>query len=40
MLGTNKQSYKTNILFEEKNNSATLTDIATTLASELRCNVP
>ena len=39
MLGTNKQSYKTNILFEEKNNFTTPTDTATNLASEPKCNV-
>ena len=39
MPGTNKQSFKTYILFKGKNNSITPTDIVETLAFELRCNV-
>ena len=39
MLGTNKQSYKINILFKEKNNSTTPTSTSATLAFEPRCNV-
>ena len=39
MLGTNKQLYKVNILFEEKNNTITHTYIAITFTSELKYNI-
>ena len=39
MLYTNKQSFKTNIIFEEKNNSTTPINTETTLNFELKCNV-
>ena len=39
LLVTNKQSNKTNVLFEKKNNSTTYTDTATTLTSKPRYNV-
>ena len=39
LLETNRQSYKTNVLFERKNNSTTLADTTITLAFESKCNV-
>ena len=39
ILGTNNQSYKTNVLFKEKNYSTIPIDTTATLTFKFRCNV-